>query len=114
MRALAAKDCDLFLSLHSNACNSASVDAPLACCTVTGTMDVLGQQLANVVHQVMGTAQAGTIWKRQGDNGDYYGVLAIGVNKDNTALLDAINQALAELTADGTVQSIVDKYISAE
>ena len=35
---------------------------------------------------------------------------AIGVNKDNTALLDAINQALAELTADGTVQSIVDKY----
>ena len=39
---------------------------------------------------------------------------AIGVNKDNTALLDAINQALAELTADGTVQSIVDKYITAE
>ena len=39
---------------------------------------------------------------------------AIGVNKDNTALLDAINQALTELTADGTIQSIVDKYITAE
>ena len=39
---------------------------------------------------------------------------AIGVNKDNTALLDAINQALADLTADGTVQAIVDKYITAE
>ena len=39
---------------------------------------------------------------------------AIGVNKDNTPLLDAINQALAELTADGTIQSIVDKYITAE
>ena len=39
---------------------------------------------------------------------------AIGVNKDNTALLDAINQALAELTADGTIQAIVDKYITAE
>lgn len=39
---------------------------------------------------------------------------AIGVNKDNTALLNAINQALAELTADGTIQSIVDKYITAE
>lgn len=39
---------------------------------------------------------------------------AIGVNKDNTALLDAINHALAELTADGTIQSIVDKYITAE
>ena len=39
---------------------------------------------------------------------------AIGLNKDNTALLDAVNAALAELTADGTVQAIVDKYISAE
>ena len=39
---------------------------------------------------------------------------AIGMNKDNTALLDAVNAALAELIADGTVQGIVDKYISAE
>lgn len=39
---------------------------------------------------------------------------AIGVNKGNTALLDAINSALAELIADGTVQSIIDKYIPAE
>lgn len=39
---------------------------------------------------------------------------AIGMNKDNTALLDAVNAALAELTADGTIQSIVDKYITAE
>lgn len=38
---------------------------------------------------------------------------AIGMNKENTALLDAVNAALAELTADGTVQSIIDKYISA-
>ncbi len=39
---------------------------------------------------------------------------AIGVAKGNTQLLDAINGALAELKADGTVQSIVDKYITAE
>lgn len=39
---------------------------------------------------------------------------AIGVAKGNTALLDAINGALEELQADGTVQSIVDKYITAE
>ena len=39
---------------------------------------------------------------------------AIGLSKDNTALVDAVNAALAELIADGTVQSIVDKYISAE
>ena len=39
---------------------------------------------------------------------------AIGLNKENTELLEAVNKALAELTADGTVQSIIDKYISAE
>lgn len=39
---------------------------------------------------------------------------AIGIAKENTALLDAVNEALAELTADGTIQAIVDKYINAE
>ena len=39
---------------------------------------------------------------------------AIGVNKDNTALLDAVNGALAELTADGTLDAIIGKYITAE
>jgi ABC-type amino acid transport substrate-binding protein len=34
--------------------------------------------------------------------------------KGNTALLDAINGALEELKADGTLQAIVDKYITAE
>ena len=38
---------------------------------------------------------------------------AIGFAKDNSQLVDAVNKALAELTADGTVQSIVDKYINA-
>ena len=38
---------------------------------------------------------------------------AIGLNKENTALLEAVNNALAELTADGTIQGILDKYISA-
>ena len=39
---------------------------------------------------------------------------AIGVAKGNTQLLDAINGALEELEADGTLQAIVDKYITAE
>ena len=39
---------------------------------------------------------------------------AIGVAKGNTALLDALNTALAELQEDGTIQSIIDKYIPAE
>ena len=39
---------------------------------------------------------------------------AIGVAKGNTQLLDAINGALEELQDDGTLQAIVDKYITAE
>lgn len=39
---------------------------------------------------------------------------AIGFAKGNTALKEAVNKALAELIADGTVQKIVDKYIPAE
>ena len=39
---------------------------------------------------------------------------AIGMNKSNTALLEAVNAALEELEADGTLQAIVDKYIKAE
>ena len=39
---------------------------------------------------------------------------AIGISKDNNGLRDAVNNALKELIADGSVQLIVDKYISAE
>ena len=39
---------------------------------------------------------------------------AIAVSKENTELLEKINAALAKLTENGTVQAIVDKYISAE
>ena len=38
---------------------------------------------------------------------------AIGMNKGNTELVEAVNKALEELTADGTVQKIIDKYINA-
>lgn len=41
---------------------------------------------------------------------DYAAVL----NKDNTELLDAVNGALAQLKEDGTLQQIIDKYITAE
>ena len=36
---------------------------------------------------------------------------AIAVAKENTELLDKINDAMAELKADGTIDKIVDKYI---
>ena len=43
-------------------------------------------------------------------NEDY----AIGFQKGNDALREAVNQAIAELKADGTFQKIVDKYIKAD
>ncbi len=36
------------------------------------------------------------------------------ISKDNEELLEAVNDALAELKEDGTIQSILDKYIVAE
>ena len=39
---------------------------------------------------------------------------AIAIAKDNTDLLDKVNASLAKLKEDGTVQSIIDKYIKAE
>lgn len=39
---------------------------------------------------------------------------AIAIKKGNTELLDKVNGALKELKDDGTVQSIVDKYITTD
>lgn len=39
---------------------------------------------------------------------------AIAIAKDNEELLEKVNTALEELIADGTIQSIIDKYITAE
>lgn len=36
------------------------------------------------------------------------------INKENTELLDAVNGALTELKEDGTLQKIIDQYITAE
>jgi polar amino acid transport system substrate-binding protein len=35
------------------------------------------------------------------------------MNKDNKELYEAVNGALKELIADGTVQSIIDSHIAA-
>ena len=50
-----------------------------------------------------------TILSTEFTNEDY----AIGVSKDNPALLAAVNTALQQLITDGTVQSIINKYIAA-
>lgn len=67
--------CDLFLSLHSNACNTESVDYPVAIVQLDGKGDTLGQSLATAVQKTMNTRQNGKIYKRQGSYGEWYGVL---------------------------------------
>ena len=51
-----------------------------------------------------------TILDTEYANEDY----AIGMAKGNTALVEAVSGALNELISDGTVQSIIDSYITAE
>lgn len=76
LRGQKSAGCDLFLSIHSNACSDSSADYPLACCCVNGQADVLGHKLAETVGRVMGTVGKPCIWKRKGNGGtDYYGVL---------------------------------------
>lgn len=78
-----AAGCDLFISLHSNACGTESVDYPLACCCVSGKANELGAKLAQVVQTTMSTKQTGRIINKKWGWRDYYGVLrgaaAVGV-----------------------------------
>lgn len=77
-RGTASKDCDLFLSLHSNAAGSGvdeSVDYVVIYVPQNGSGDEIGQRLAEGISLVMGTKQKGRIATREGSNGDYYGVI---------------------------------------
>ena len=76
LRGKKSAGCDLFLSIHSNACGDANADYPLACCCVNGSADVIGYKLAEIVGKCMGSSGKARIWKRTGSgNSDYYGVL---------------------------------------
>ena len=70
-----AAGCDLFISLHSNAASSESVDYPLAIVPLNGSGTTIGAKLADCVCSVMGTAQKGRTTTKRGSNGDYYGVI---------------------------------------
>jgi len=77
-RGKAAKGCDLFLSLHSNACGTESVDYPVvyrAYDNLNGA-DTLALGFARMIGQRMGTKQAGrTAIRKNSTGGEYYGVM---------------------------------------
>lgn len=90
-RGKAAAGTDLFISIHSNACGTESVDYPVAygyvddkTITIDDVSRDIGGLLAETVARVMGTKQAGRVATRlssndrNGDgklNDEYYGVL---------------------------------------
>lgn len=83
-RGAAAAGCNLFLSLHSNACDTESVDRPVVIGTLNGKAQALGRKLMQVIAQVMGTNDTPQYSTRaQSDGRDWYGVLrgsaAVGV-----------------------------------
>lgn len=77
-RGTASKGCDVFISLHSNACSTESVDYPVVYRAYDNMNDVdtLALKLAKKVGELMGTAQAGrTATRKNSSGGEYYGVL---------------------------------------
>lgn len=82
-RGKCSKDCLLFLSIHSNATSDVSANYALACCLVednsTNIDEIsvqLGKKLSDAVTELMtGKTNGGSVWRRKGDSGDYYGVL---------------------------------------
>lgn len=77
-RGTAAQGCTLFASIHSNACDTESVDYPVVYRAYDnkGNVDALALPLAKKIAEVMGTRQAGRTATRQNSSGgEYYGVL---------------------------------------
>lgn len=75
-RGKASKGYDLFLSIHSNACGTESVDRPVVITQLDGKGDELGKKLADRIRDVMQTKDPGRVSKRKSSSGsEYYGVL---------------------------------------
>lgn len=77
-RGTASKGCDIFISLHSNACGTESVDYPVVYRAYDNknNVDTLALKLAKKVGELMGTTQVGrTATRKNSSGGEYYGVL---------------------------------------
>ena len=85
-RGAAAKGCDVFMSIHSNACGTESVDYPVVyrAHDNLNNVDPLALSIAKKIGELMGTKQAGrTATRKNSSGGEYYGVMrgarAVGV-----------------------------------
>ena len=81
-RGAASKGCNVFISLHSNACSTESVDYPVVYRAYDNLNDVgvLALQIAKKIGELMGTNQAGrTATRKNSAGGEYYGVLRLSL-----------------------------------
>lgn len=76
-RGKAAAGCDLFISLHSNACDTETVDRPVVIYPVSGQCKDLAEKLSQAVKSVMQTKDPARTYIRwnSAHNADYYGVI---------------------------------------
>ncbi len=74
-RGKSSKGCDLFLSIHSNACGTQSVDRPVVITQLDGRGDALGRKLAEAIRATMQTNDPWRVYHKKGISGEYYGVL---------------------------------------
>lgn len=85
-----SEGCDLLLSEHSNAVGNImneAVDYPVAYVPLNGSGNEIGKQLVDCVASTMGTTQPGRIATRQGNNGDYYGIIRGAVSVGTVAVI---------------------------
>jgi N-acetylmuramoyl-L-alanine amidase len=118
-RGAASKGCDVFISLHSNACSTESVDYPVVYRAYDNLndVDVLALQIAKKIGELMGTNQAGrTATRKNSAGGEYYGVLR-GARAVGTPFYMLIEHSFHTNTAATkwlSVDANLDKLVVAE
>ena len=79
-----AKGCDLFLSIHSNACDDESVDRPVVIVPYSGVADNIGKVLGQCIQDTMGVSEY-QLFKKKSEKGDWdwytviQGAISVGV-----------------------------------
>ena len=116
-RGTASKGCDVFLSLHSNACGTESVDYPVVyrAHDNLNNADAIALKIAKKIGELMGTTQAWrTATRKNSSGGEYYGVLR-GARAVGTPLYLLIehsfhtNTAAAKwLSQDGNLEKLAE------
>jgi len=89
-RGTASQGCDLLLSVHSNAVGSQvdeTVDRVMVYVPLDGSGDEIGQMFVDRISQVMGTSQKGRIATREGNSGNYYGIIRGAADVGTTGLI---------------------------